>query len=128
MGLEFLGGGPLSGKIVVSIQKCDNGFIVNLIEAPKPHNHGQKVKDKDLDGEIDEFLDGLVAMNKHFEGKIDGEEWREGSPADRKRIREAFKKVNPGIMRQFQPCPEPRIEQKVFSTKQELFAYLTNNL
>lgn len=123
--MEFLGGGSLAGKVVVAIQKCDNGFIVNLVEAPKMP---KREKPKDIDSEIDELLDGLVAMNKHFEKKIDGEEWREGSESDRKRIREAFKKTNPGLMHQFQPCPEPRIEMKVFATKQELFAYLTNNL
>lgn len=125
--MDFIGGGPLSGRVIVTVQKCDNGFIVNLIEAPKVPK-GPKSTAKDLDEEVDGLIDGLVALNKHMEGNIDGEGWRGGDASDRKRIREAFKKVNPGLMRQFEPPPEPRIEQKVFSTKQELFAYLSNNL
>jgi hypothetical protein len=123
--VEFLGGGPLSGKIVVAIQKCDNGFIVNLVEAPKMP---EKAKSADPDVEIDELIDGIIAMNKHFAGGIDGEEWREGSAGDKRRVREAFKKISPGLMHQLQPCPQPRMEMKVFATKQELFAYLSNNL
>lgn len=125
MGMEILGGINLSGKVIVTVSKCDNGFIVNLIEPPKIP---KKQIPKNLDEEVDHLIDGLVALNKHMEGGIPGEEWRDGSPADRKRLREAFKRTNPGLMHQFEPCPEPRIEQKVFTTKQELFAYLTNNL
>lgn len=113
------------GKIIATIQKCDNGFIVNLIEAPKMP---KRERTKDIDSEVDELIEGLIAMNKQFASKIDGEEWREGNDSDKKRIREAFKKVSPGLMHQLQPCPEPRVEMKVFQTKQELFAYLTNNL
>jgi len=123
--MEFIAGTAPVGKLILTVQKCDNGFIVNLIEAPKcPKHKGSK----NVDEEIDTLIDGLVALNKHMEGKIDGEEWREGNSNDRRRIREAFKRVNPGLMRQFEPPPEPRIEQKVFATKPELFAYLANNL
>ena len=123
--MEVLGGITLGGKVIVTISKCDNGYIVNLIEPPK---HPKKQVPKNIDEEVDGLIDGLVALNKHMEGGVPGEEWREGSAADRKRIREAFKKPNPGLMHQFEPCPEPRVEQKVFSSQVELFAYLKNNL
>lgn len=124
MDTHVIGGITLGGKVIVTISKCDNGYIVNLIEPPK---FQKKQAPKNLDEEVDGLIDGIVALNKHMEG-TPGEEWREGNAADRKRIREAFKKTHPGLMHQFEPCPEPRVEQKVFATKEDLFDYLKKNL
>lgn len=119
--------GQMSGKLLVSISKCDNGYIVTLVEPPKGPK--RKPVPKDLDVEIDNLLDGITALNKHMHkgrGGDDGEDWRGGgSPEDRQKVREAFKKLHPEFFET--PC-EPRIEQKVFGTKKELFAYLAENL
>lgn len=118
---------PMSGKLIVTVAKCDNGYIVTLIEPPKGPKH--RPVPKDLDAEIDSLLDGITALNKHMRkggGGDEGEDWRgSGSQEDRQKVREAFKKLHPEF---FEPPCEPRIEQKVFPTKKDLFAYLTSNL
>jgi hypothetical protein len=117
----------VSGKLLVNVAKCDNGYIVTLIEPPKGPK--KRTVAKDLDAEIDSLLDGITALNQHMRkghGNDEGENWRGGgSPEDRQKVREAFKKLHPEFFEM--PC-EPRIEQKVFGTKKDLFSYLTDNL
>jgi hypothetical protein len=119
------------GKMMVTISKADNGFIVTLVEPPKERR--RRSAPKDMNTEIDNFLDGMVALNKHMKKSHEGEgeNWkgsRDDENADRTNLREAFKKLHPEFMEQFEPPPQPRIEQKVFGSKKDLFAYLTENL
>jgi hypothetical protein len=125
--MDHIIAGNVSGKLVVNISKCDNGYIVLLVEPPK---HPKRVRPKNIEAEIDKVLDGIVALNKHMKKahESEGENWRgsrDDEGAERQKLREAFLRLNPEM---FEPPCEPRIEQKVFGSKKDLFTFLTENL
>lgn len=120
----------VSGKMIVTVAKCDNGFIVTLVEPPKDQKQPKKPI-RDLDHEIDNLIEGITALSRHMKKGVEGpdqESWRgdgDHDGSDRQKLREAFKRLHPEF---FEVPSEPRIEQKVFGTKKELFSYLTANL
>lgn len=119
-------------KMVVSIEKKDNGYVLKLyvpLVYPEPEETKPEEADPAHDQKVDTMIDGILAFYKTIADKsVGGEDWK---PDENKtKIREGFKLLfgMRGRGMSVGPLPKPRIENMVFPAKEELLAYLANNL
>jgi hypothetical protein len=118
----------MTGTVVVAIQKIDNGYVINLVEAPKRPE--KRTGPRNPAVTIDDMIDGIIDFNKNMEAETTGENWKGDDEERRVKLREAFKKMNPGLIARMAegPPPEPRVEHKCFAFKVDLLKYLEENL
>ncbi len=133
-GRFLVGPGEDKPKLIVSLEKKDNGYVLKLIEPPVfPESDPDELKpeevDADRDKKVDTMIDGVVAFTKSLNDKAAGEAWK--GEEDKAKIREGFKLLfgmSAGRGRPFKPMPKARVENMVFPGKEELLAYLAKNL
>lgn len=117
----------LQGKVIVTVQKCDNGYIVSLLETPQQKQDRPRPTMRTLD----DMIDGIIDFNTQMAAEVPGENWKgeEGDTERRQKLREAFKKMNPRLVAQIgAESFEPRVEHKVFAFKTDILKYLEENL
>lgn len=128
-------------QLQISIRKMDNGFVVNLNEPPKRQTEEELEKELEADrpknpeAQVDALVDGIVAFTKYINDKGAGEDWKDHSEEVKVQMRKGFKIFFPNLnpdrsRRPRRPISsyQPRVEQNVFQTKEELLAYIQKNL
>lgn len=123
----------LSG-LTITIQKCDNGYLVNLVEPPKETKRKRKLTKEEENSLIDDLMEGVTDFHKkaHAESSVPGEEWKGagGSSQDPAKARATFRAMFPGLVARalnLEP-PEPKMERLVFPDKKSLVKFLNGRL
>lgn len=140
-GAQYLSPTSEEPSVVVSVQKLENGYMLELRTNPKqPKPRVVKRTPSPYVGQdpeelIDQILDGMSAVVRTINDKGAGEDWKDED--NRRQVREAFRIMFPSMASQIdqavsdEPEPvyiEPQHERLVFETKEKLFEYLTKNL
>lgn len=118
-------------RLSLTIDKRDNGYVIDLLEPAKPKDRPKPTPmptEDEINARLDAISNGLSAFMKSILDKEAGDDWKDGDAKEK--IREAIKAFAPslGSPMAYQNPPIPRIENKVFEKKADLLKYLDENL
>lgn len=131
-GVEFL---KLEGKVIISISKIDNGWVVTLIEPPQTPRRKEPTEGE-INKKVTEMVKGIIGFNQtmnQLAGPHNPEEsWRGGEgQIDIPKMVEDFKAMNPSVvedLKEQMAPPVSRVERMVFTEMKDLLNYLASNL
>lgn len=131
-GVEFL---KLEGKVIISISKIDNGWVMTLIEPPHTPRRKEPTEGE-VNKKVTEMVNGIIGFNQTM-NQLSGphssdEAWKGGEGhIDIPKMVEDFKAMNPSVvedLKEQMAPPVSRVERMVFTEMKDLLNYLASNL
>lgn len=118
-------------RLEVSIERLDNGYVVHLTAPQEPlAEPAAGPSTPDLEGQLDTLMEGIPALGRAIAGGNEGEEWKNSEGLTKAKA--ALKAMFPSLADRAMGMalgPRPfRQEDLVFSSKDDLLAWLAKNL